>query len=149
MTALTGKAPFQWTQIEQTAFNQMKALVTADALLHCPDHNHPFEIEMDVSDYQLGTVIKQHGCLVAYYSRKLTPAQQNYTTIKMNYCPLLKPFESSSHYFWVQNSMSTWITRISLMLSPVLPPNVSYVGIYFWRNMVLHSITKRVSPFYC
>ena len=82
LTALTGKAPFRWTHIEQTAFDQMKALLTADALLHYPDHNQPFDIKMDVSDYQLGAVIKQHGRLVAYYSRKLTPAQQNYTTIE-------------------------------------------------------------------
>ena len=65
--------------------------------------------------------------------------------LKRNCCPLLKPFESCSHCFWVPNSMSTQIIRISLMLSPILPPNVSYVGVCFWRNMVLGvcSITKK------
>ena len=92
LAALTGKAPFRWTHIEQTAFDQMKALITADALLHYLDHNQPFDIETDASDYQLGAVIKQHGRLVAYYSRKLTPAQHNYTTIEEELLSIVETF---------------------------------------------------------
>ena len=80
LTALTGKE-FKWTSECDTAFAQMKALVATDALLAYPDHNLPFQIETDASDYQLGGVIKQRGRPVAYYTRKLNTAQRNYTTI--------------------------------------------------------------------
>jgi hypothetical protein len=82
LTDLTGKARFQWTDIHQQAFDAMKALISTDALLAYPDHNKPFDIETDASDYQLGAVIKQNNRPVAYYSRKLNPAQRNYTTIE-------------------------------------------------------------------
>ena len=81
LTDLTGKQ-FIWGPAQRQAFHSMKALVTADALLHYPDHNIPFDIETDASDLQLGAVIKQNNRPVAYYSRKLLPAQRRYTTIE-------------------------------------------------------------------
>ena len=82
LMAMTSKTPFKWEAPHQQGFNTMKSLVAADALLAYPDPNHPFDVETDASDYQLGAIIKQHGRPVAYYSRKLNSAQKNYTTIE-------------------------------------------------------------------
>ena len=74
-----------WNDECNKSFEAMKAMVSADALLAYPDHNKPFHIETDASDYQLGSVIKQDGRPVAYYTRKLNNAQKNYTTIEKSY----------------------------------------------------------------
>jgi RNase H-like domain found in reverse transcriptase len=82
LTELTGKKAFVWEDKHQQAFEQMKALIAMDVLLAYPNHNKPFNIKTDASDYQLGAVIKQDNRPVAYYTRKLNSAPKNYTTIK-------------------------------------------------------------------
>jgi hypothetical protein len=71
LTKLTGKGPIVWTNRKTKAFEIMKAMMIRDCLLRYPDHNKPFQIYTDASDYQLGTVIMQEGRPVAYYSQKL------------------------------------------------------------------------------
>lgn len=71
-----------WGQSQSSAFVQVKQLIAEQILLQWPDLNKPFDIETDASDYQLGAVIKQDNVPVAFFSRKLTQAQRNYTTIE-------------------------------------------------------------------
>ena len=77
LTALTGTCKFQWTPECTEAFKQMKALLTSEMMLAYPNHNLPFNIETNASDYQLGAVIKQNGLPVAYYLCKINSAQCN------------------------------------------------------------------------
>jgi hypothetical protein len=82
LTNLTGKGTFDWNREHQVAFKIMKVLIAQDCMLRYPDHNKPFDIYTDVSDYQLGAVLVQEGIPVAYYSRKLNDAEKKYTTLE-------------------------------------------------------------------
>ena len=81
LSALCSKnAKWQWTDVEQTAFEKIKRVISKETLLAYPDFNDTFEIHTDASDYQLGAVISQKGRPIAFYSRKLQDAQTRYTT---------------------------------------------------------------------
>ena len=53
--------------------------MACNTLLTYPDFNETFKIRTDNSAFQLGAVISQKGTPIAFYSRKLTDAQQWYT----------------------------------------------------------------------
>ena len=76
----SNKVPFKWTEEQQTAFDDMKNMIARETLLAYPNFNLPFHIHTDASDVQLGTCISQEGKPIAFYSRKLNPAQTRYTT---------------------------------------------------------------------
>ena len=57
----------------------MKKVMVTEILFFYPDFNKEFEIYTDVSLYQIGTIITQDGKPVAFYSRKLSDGQHNYT----------------------------------------------------------------------
>jgi hypothetical protein len=75
------KGPIKWEKVHQEAFDKIKQVITNDVMLSFPDFNRPFEIQSDASDFQLEAVILQER-KPAFYSRKLNPAQRNYTTGK-------------------------------------------------------------------
>ena len=81
LTKLTSKlAKWQWTDTEQQAFDAMKRIISKETLLTYPDFSQPFDIHTDASHTQLGAVLSQSNKPIAFYSRKLNPAQTRYTT---------------------------------------------------------------------
>ena len=82
LSAESGKKTFHWTAERDKAFKQMKAILSADALMDYPNHNKPFHTHTDASKYQMGAFIMQDEKPVAYWSQKLNVAQKNYTTME-------------------------------------------------------------------
>eukprot|EP00957_Ditylum_brightwellii_P161996 12333885-Ditylum_brightwellii.AAC.1 len=74
-TVLTSKkSKWKWTEVEQQAFEAVKAAVAKNTLLVYPDFNEKFEIHSDVSKHQLGAVISQKGHSIAFFSKKVNKA---------------------------------------------------------------------------
>ncbi|KAJ9520413.1 hypothetical protein QJQ45_000169 [Haematococcus lacustris] len=85
LTNLTGpkKESFPWKawpQAELDAFNALKQAISNVPMLKLPDHSKPFHVHCDASLEGIGAVLMQDGYPLAYYSRKLIPAEINYTT---------------------------------------------------------------------
>jgi hypothetical protein len=92
-SGLKKKAPINWTDKMQQAFNKMCLLMAANALTAYPNHNKQFNIYTDASDFQLGACIIQEGRPVAYFSWKLTKSQQNYNVMEKEMLSIIATHE--------------------------------------------------------
>lgn len=75
--------PWTWGDRQRAAFNALKQALTTAPVLAVPQFGKPYVIYTDASDAALGAVLLQdqgHGLRpCAYYSRKLRPAERNYS----------------------------------------------------------------------
>ena len=84
---ITGRlSVFSWNEERQQAFEDIKSALITAPVLHLADVSKPFRIHTDTSDIALGAVLLQeyddNWHPVAYASRKLTPAEKNYTIME-------------------------------------------------------------------
>eukprot|EP00882_Tetradesmus_deserticola_P001192 GHRQ01001290.1.p1 GENE.GHRQ01001290.1~~GHRQ01001290.1.p1 ORF type:complete len:1007 (-),score=112.72 GHRQ01001290.1:2410-5226(-) len=82
---LKGEVAFQWSTACQTAFDTVKALLTTAPVLTLPDWHsqEPFEMVCDASYLGVSGVLMQRGQPIAFESRKLTPAERNYSPTEL------------------------------------------------------------------
>ena len=78
---------WHWGNTQQVAFDTLKERIISEPILAQPDHNKQFELEVDVSGFTLGAVLLKQGDdgkrhPISYYSRTLTPTEQNYDIYK-------------------------------------------------------------------
>lgn len=83
LTQLTQKdKQFHWKPEHEKQFQLLKTQMTKTPLLRIFDTTKPLRIETDASDYAIGACLTQQYSKdfhpVAYYSRQLSPAEQNY-----------------------------------------------------------------------
>lgn len=91
------KGPVVWTEEAEQAFKKVKEICAKDALLFYPNFNERFDIYTDSSERQMGGMISQNSRPVAYWSKKLSSAQQKYPTTEQELLAiveLLKEFRS-------------------------------------------------------
>ncbi len=103
LTDLTSpKREFIWSTKEIQSFQALKATLTNSPVLKHPDPNKLFLVEPDASNYAVGAILlQQHeGRLhpVAYHSRKLLPAERNYTVHDKELLSIIDAFRVWRHH---------------------------------------------------
>ncbi len=76
--------------MHQTAFENIKTTIAKDVVLAYPDYSQGFEIYTDSSKFQLGAVITQNNRPLAFFSRKLSKAQQKYSVTEQELLAIVK-----------------------------------------------------------
>uniref|UniRef100_A0A803TM34 Gypsy retrotransposon integrase-like protein 1 n=1 Tax=Anolis carolinensis TaxID=28377 RepID=A0A803TM34_ANOCA len=111
---LRKKQPFVWGREAHDAFLQLKSSFQADNILIHPDVDKPFVVEADASSYALGAVLSQRdssGTLrpCGFYSRQLTPFEQNYTIWEKELLAIKVAFEVWRH--WLEGARHQIVVR--------------------------------------
>jgi ribonuclease HI len=71
--------PFTWSKEDQLIITEILNTIKEATLLARPDYTIPFTLEVDGSERAIGGVLYQQNKVIGIYSKKLSPAQQNYT----------------------------------------------------------------------
>uniref|UniRef100_A0A803SNQ0 Gypsy retrotransposon integrase-like protein 1 n=1 Tax=Anolis carolinensis TaxID=28377 RepID=A0A803SNQ0_ANOCA len=111
---LRKKQPFVWGREAHDAFLQLKSSFQSDNILTHPDVDKPFVVEADASSYALGAVLSQKdssGTLrpCGFYSRQLTPFEQNYTIWEKELLAIKVAFEVWRH--WLEGARHQIVVR--------------------------------------
>ena len=97
------KTPFQWTVVEQDAYNCLKKRLSKVPVVQPPDWEKPFRVFVDASDIAIGSVLTQLEepnwyRPVYYVSRKLSTAKRNYSTIEKEALGMVYSISKFRHY---------------------------------------------------
>lgn len=84
------------------AIQKLKLLMGSDPVLMCLNHDRPFTLEVDTSQFTLGAVLSQCNDqgklqLVGYYSKTLIPAKRNYDVYDQELLTLVCSLEHWRH----------------------------------------------------
>lgn len=71
-------------------FETLKIVVAIIHMLKIFNPDQAFELEMDASGEDVGAILKQRGCPIAFESKKLNHTLRNYSSMSKNYLQLCK-----------------------------------------------------------
>ena len=87
------KAPIEWTNKCQVAFDKLKELCTNTPILAYANYKKPFQLQTDASDLGLGAVLYQRDNdnrqrVIAFASHSLSNTEKNYPAHKLEFLAL-------------------------------------------------------------
>jgi hypothetical protein len=91
-------APFIWTPECTAALDRLITLATTDPVLRQPNHNKPFKLEVDASQFATGTILYQRDSNglrhpVGYDSSSLTKSERNYPIWDCEFLAIIRALE--------------------------------------------------------
>eukprot|EP00804_Cyclotella_cryptica_P020243 CCRYP_010920-RA/>CCRYP_010920-RA protein AED:0.36 eAED:0.36 QI:0/-1/0/1/-1/1/1/0/179 len=98
----TKKHPWYWDTVHQKAFNDIKTAIAKDVVLAYPDYSMEFKIYTDALSKQLGSVITQGNRPLAFFSRKLSTAQQKYSMAELELLAIVETLKEFKGMLWGQ-----------------------------------------------
>ena len=103
LTQLTGKKmKWEWGEQQKLAFNKLKQAVSSAPILITPDSTRPYTITTDASGYAVGGVLQQDQGKgiqpIAFLSKKLLPAERNYTVGEQEQLAIITALKEWRHY---------------------------------------------------
>ncbi|KAG1952338.1 hypothetical protein F2P79_010259 [Pimephales promelas] len=94
----------KWTPVAEDAFTSLKSAFTTAPLLHHPDPERPFVVEVDASTTGVGGVLSQcSDCSskplpCAFFSKKFSPAEENYDIVNRELLAVKLALEEWRHW---------------------------------------------------
>ena len=83
---------WRWTEMEQTAFDNLKDVLTKPPILAYPNFELPFELHIDACQKGLGAVLyniqDKQTKVISYASRSLSKSEKNYSAYKLEFLAL-------------------------------------------------------------
>lgn len=134
---------FEWLPRHQSAFNEIKRIVSRDVTLAYPNFSKRFMIYTDTSDYQLGSVITQEGRPLAFYSRKMNKSQMNYKATEKELVSIVETLKEFRGIL-LGHELKIYTDHKNLeKLTPQRPLKGLCVGEYSWKSSVQKLFTSK------
>ncbi|KAK4325292.1 hypothetical protein Pmani_004105 [Petrolisthes manimaculis] len=93
-----------WGSEQEEAFVSLKNLLCKEPILQLPDNQRPYILRTDASQYGIGAVLFQEkdGEIfpVAYHSRKMKPAEINYSTVEKELLAVVEGIKKYYYYLY-------------------------------------------------
>ncbi|KAL2651978.1 hypothetical protein R1flu_020106 [Riccia fluitans] len=117
---------FEWSEDCQIAFDLLRNALVSSPILAIPDWNKPFHVHTDASVFAIGAILAQPGegdrdHPIAYISRKLIPAERNYTATERETLAIVWTASKFDHY--LKANKVKFITDHRAIVDLVRKPN--------------------------
>ena len=98
---LKGKGKtFEWGEDQKKSMQKLKVAIATAPILYIVDPNKPFVVETDASNFAVGAVLTQEGRPIAFESKKLDHAQQNYSVYERQLYAIVHALKKWKHYLY-------------------------------------------------